>query len=191
MGIRLKRIKEILRFLIFSLVICSCASLGSKTIYNNLDQGVKTRINKIYITRPTQINIDFYKESGTDFYFDELDRVFSQYNISVIKSDTTISDFDNIKSDSKLKIPKASDCDFILIGRITRVTAMGQTRDYKIEYKLVKPADNNLKYYSKYSTTFGKSYVIVPGVGLPSEEQLMRDAIKLSLHNIERDLLKK
>ena len=191
MNFRLKSIKVALGILILPLVIYSCASLGSKTIYNGLGQGSKTQINKIYLTKPTEINIDFYKESSADFYFDELERVLSQYNIAVIKSDTTISNFDSINSNSKLKISNASDCDFILIGRVTRLTAMGQTRDYKVEYKLVNPTDYNLKYYSKYSTTFGKTNVVVPGAGFPSEEQLMRDAIILGLHNIERDIFKK
>jgi hypothetical protein len=191
MRIRLKRIKEAIGILIFQFVICSCASLGSKTIYNSLDQGSKTRINKVYVIKPTLINIDFYKESSADFYFDELKKILGQYNIAVIKSDTTISNFDNIKSDTELKISKASDCDFILVGRVTRLTALGQTRDFNVEYKLVKVTDNNLKYYSKYSTTYGKTYVVVPGVGLPTEEQLMRDAIKLGIHNIERDIFKK
>jgi hypothetical protein len=62
------------------------------------------------------------------------------------------------------------------------------TRDFRVDYKLVNPLDGKLKYHSCYSTTFGKTYTIVPGSGLPSEEQLMRDAIKLGFQNIKRDI---
>ena len=183
--------KLIIKLLGLTLVVCSCASLGSKTLYNSFDAGVNTRISKVYVTKPNQINIDFYKESGSDFYFDEIERLLKNYNIAMVKSDTSILNFDNISSDSELKITGASDCDYILIGKITRLTMMGQTRDFKVEYKLVNPLDNKLKYYSKYSTTFGKTYVIVPGGRIPTEEQLMRDAIKSGFNNIEKDILKK
>ena len=183
--------KLIIRLLIFALIVSSCASLGTKTLYNNFDPKVNLTISKVYVTKPNQINIDFYKESGSDFYFDEIERILKNYNIAIVKSDTTILNFDSISSDSELKITKASDCDYILLGKVTRLTLMGQTRDFKVEYKLVNPLDNKVKYHCKYSTTFGNTYVIVPGGRLPTEEQLMRDAIKLGFSNIEKVVLKK
>jgi hypothetical protein len=165
--------------------------LGSKTLYRSPDLGTKMRISKIYVIKPNQINTDFYKESWAVFYFDEIGKILKNFDIEMIKSDTTILNFDNITSDSDVKISKAQYCDYILLGKVTRLTMMGHTRDFEVEYKLVNPLDNKLKYSSKYSTTFGKTYVILPGGGLPSEEQLMRDAIKLGFSNIERDVLKK
>jgi hypothetical protein len=187
----LATMKLIIRLLILALIVGSCASLGTKTLYNSFDSNVNLTISKVYVTKPNQINIDFYKESGSDFYFDEIERILKNYNIAIVKSDTTILNFDNISSDSVLKISKASDCDYILLGKVTRLTMMGQTRDFKVEYKIVNSLDSKLKYYSKYSTTFGKTYVILPGSGIPTEEQLMRDAIKLGFSNIEKVVLKK
>ena len=174
--------------IIFSLN--SCASIGTRIIQNDYNKDHKPNIEKIYLVKPDLINIDFYKQSSTDFYFDELDRILKKYNIESIKMDASILNFDSVRYDKDLNIQNVSNTDYILVGRITRIVVMGRTRDFKIEYKLIDPNDNNTKYYSKYSTTFGKTYVMVPGVGLPSEEQLMRDAIKSGIHSFEKKLLK-
>jgi len=184
-------IKKLLGLLCFTLLLSSCASLGSKTLYSGLNSESKIKIEKILLIKPVLLNVNFYEESAADFYFKELQEQFDNYNIKVIKSNSTISDFDNIKPETEIQINEDSDCDYILIGRIKRLTVMGQTTDFRMDYKLIKSSDKKLVYSSKYSTTFGNTYVVVPGVGLPSEEKLMRDAIRLGLHNLKKDILNK
>lgn len=184
-----RKIAKAIVIMTLPFIFSSCASLGSRTLYNSFDQNYKSTISKIYITTPDQVNIDFYKASTPEFYFEELEKIFNTYNIEVIKSDSLI-DFDKISADNSFKLPGAITPDFILCSKITRMTAMGRTRDFSVEYKLLTPNDFKLIYHSKYSTTFGQTYVIVPGSGLPSEEQMIRDAIRLGLNNMEKDILK-
>ena len=179
-------IKKLLGLLCLTLVLSSCASLGSKTLYSGLNSESKIKINKILLTQPVLLNGNFYEESVNDLYFRELQRQLENYNIEVINSDLVVNDFDNIKPETEIRINQDSDCDYVLIGRITRLTVMGQTSDFRVEYKLIKSADRKLVYSSKYSTTFGSTYV-----GLPSEEKLMRDAIRLGLYKLKEDILNK
>jgi len=189
-----KNLKRTNKFILISFLVLTltyCASLGNKTIYNTLDQENNRKIAKIILLEPNQKNIDFYKRSTSDFYYDELEKVFRSYQIETFRMNSIKVDFDSITSDNKFQISTHQDCDYFLIGKITRLTMMGRTRDFEVEYKLISSIDYKLKYYSRFSTTFGQTYVVVPGAGLPSEEQIMRDAIKSGLHNIERDVLKK
>jgi hypothetical protein len=84
----MKTITKILGLSFLTLFICSCASLGTKTIYTAGDLAVGGKINKIYVIGPTLVNIDFYKSSTSDFYFNEVERVLKEYNIDIIKADT-------------------------------------------------------------------------------------------------------
>jgi len=187
-------LKRINRFILISFLasaLSCCASLGSKTMYNTLVSAEKGKIKKIILLKPSQINIDFYKESTSEFYYDELERILKNYMIETSKIDSVKIDFDSITSENKLQISTQKECDYFLIGKITRLILMGRTRDFEVEYKLISSSDYKLKYHSQFSTTFGKTYMVAPGIGFPSEEQIMRDAIKSGLYNIERDILKK
>jgi hypothetical protein len=172
-----------------SIIISGCAALGSKTIVNSFDQNKILRNSKILLVQPEQENIDFYAQSIPNFYFAELEKLLYPYNIEVLKSEEQV-DFDKVNGDIKLNLSETYSADYILYCKIIRLTAMGKTRDYEVEYKIVDFQSNTLMYHSKFSTTFGQTYVVVPGSGLPSEEQLIRDAIKKGFQKIEKDLLK-
>lgn len=173
-------------FILIPYLLTSCSTLGSKTLYNGFKKENEISITRVTLTPPIKNNVDFYKESLDKFYFDEMEGIFKGYEIETTRSEFSI-DFDDIKIESAGFLVT----DIIICCKITRLTALGKTRDYLVEYKLYDPKESKLLYHSKYSTTFGQTYVVFPGSGLPSEEQLIRDAIKNGLTKIRKDILEK
>lgn len=172
-----------------TIIMSSCASLGCRTIYHNFEKNRNNDIKKIYVMKPVLENVDFYKESASDFYFYEIEKILEKHAIEFVKGKSLNTSFKDISANDGLTFFTPIDCDYILVGKITRVTSMGMTSDFKVEYKLIDTSDHMLKYHTKYSTTFGKTYIILPGNnGFPSEETLMRDAVRLGMHNMEKNI---
>ena len=172
------------------LALSSCATVGTKVIYNDLDYSVTYNIKTVCIVNPDLVNFDAYHTSVMIYYFSELEKIFQKYNIRVTEGDLSLPAFNSIVPGTKLPVKDTVNCDFIVYGRITRIEAMKKTRDFKIEYKLIDPHDNLLKYYSSYSTTIGKTYIIGPGGELPGEERLIRNAIKDGFRKIDNYFMK-
>lgn len=182
---------QITIYILIALFMYSCASLGSKTLYNNLRTNDELEIKTICLVKPTFENFDFDNNDADNYYFEEVTNSLKEEGIDVQTDKSTEIEFDNFDNTSTFLKTSSIKCEYILSGKVERLTSMGMTRDFKVEYKLISSIDGKLKYHSKYSTTFGKTYVITPLSGWPTEEQLMRDAIKLGLRNLRKEILNK
>jgi len=184
-------LKKVFVLFTISLFTFSCASLGSKTLYLDKYVTIKTP-TKILLVRPTMVNCI----GGQDENFNCIEKLISlelaPYNISVKKSNIDYQDFDKIGQVSTFAGGNISNGDFLMFSKITRLTAMGQTRDYKVEYKLVSIFDKKLKFHSKYNTTVGATMIVIPGIkDFPNTDQLMAIAIKSGLYEFKKKLLTK
>ena len=174
-----------------SLITFSCASLGSKTLY--LDKDVTLmKPTKILLVRPTLVNCI----GGQDENYNSIEKLLKlelkPYSISVEKCNIDYQDFDKIGQGSNFAGDNISNGNFLMFTKLTRLTAMGQTRDYKVEYKLVSIIDNKLKFHSKYNTTVGATVVVIPGIkDFPNADQMMATAIRSGLHEFKKKLLTK
>lgn len=176
--------------LIALIVLVSCSSLGTSVKHNSLPSNLK--IDTLFIFKPNLKNVNFYKESTQEFYERELSNVFKKYNITVVSLSDSTSNFNDIRFDAFENKVTKSESNYVLAAEIVRLTAMDVTRDFNVNYKLLKAMDGSLQYHSEFSTTFGKTYVMFPGVTrFPTEEQLLTDAIRDGLIEFEKSAFMK
>jgi len=79
----------------------------------------------------------------------------------------------------------------VLSAKIELLQAMGQTRDSKVEYKLVSATTGKLVFHSKYNTTVGATRVIVPGISAyPNTDEIMLVGMSSGLHQFKHRLMR-
>ena len=87
--------KKLIGSVLIISLLNSCASLGTRVIQNDYNKDNKPKIEKIYLIKPDLINVDFYEESSTEFYLDELERILKEHNIELVKTNASILNFDS------------------------------------------------------------------------------------------------
>ena len=178
-------------WIVIPLLTVSCASLGSKTLYIDKEVSI-TKPTKIVLPKPIFINCIGGLEENYSCVEKYINLELTPYNISVSKTDFEYKDFDKIGYDTTNTSYGPSDADFLMFAKVTRLTAMGQTRDYKVEYKFVSTKDNKLKFHSKYNTTVGATVVVLPGIkDFPNTDEMMAIAIRSGLYEFKKNVLKK
>lgn len=183
--------QKLLLFTSILITIISCASLGSKTIYH-ADNISILKPTKILLIMPTLINPDENAGKTFETLKQQLSLELAPFEITFEKTNDSFQNFEEINPDETIKSETKYDADFLLFTKLIRLTAMQQTRDYKVEYKLVSLTDCKLKFYSKYNTTLGSTVVVVPGIKeYPTSEHIMIMAIRSGLHEFKKKLLQK
>ena len=184
-------LKWIIVAFVIPTMLLSCASLGSKTLYLDKNTTIKTP-TKIALMRPTLVNCIVEPDENYNFLEELLGLELAPYDISLEKCNIDYLDFDSIGQGSTSVDYGISNGEFLLFTKLTRLTSMGQTRDYKIEYKLVSILDNKLKFHSKYNTTAGATVVVIPVIKeYPNDDQAMAIAIRSGLYEFKKNLLSK
>ena len=165
-------------------LVLSCASLGSKVLYLDRDITIK-QPTKILLAKPTLVDFVSSQDENYSYLEKLLEEELASYNISFEKCDIDYQDFDSI-GESIIDYNILSG-EFLLFTKLIRLTAMGQTRDYIVEYKLVSTLDNKLKFHSKYNTTAGATVVVVPGIkNFPNDDEMLAIAIRSGLHEFKK-----
>ena len=173
------------------LAIVSCASLGSKTVYN-ADNFSISNPAKILLAKPLLVDCTGSEKETYFLLNDLIAKELNPFGITIDTSSAKFIDFDNVIADQPIEFENVYNANYLLLTKIKRLTAMGQTRDYKIEYKLVTFADNKLMFHSKYSTTFGATVVLIPGItDFPNSNQMMATAIRSGLYEFKKKLSNK
>lgn len=185
------KIIRTLLYVIITLTIISCASLGSKTLFLNQHYQLQNG-TKISIAKPTLIRVTQPIDEVQDIIKTIVSNELKQNNIVCESLVEDVPDFDDIQPDKDLSIPSSITSDYILVAKLERLVAMDITRDYKASYKLISVKDKKLVFYSKYSTTFGATVVVLPGIkDYPNTDQIMLIGITSGLHELKKKMIKK
>jgi hypothetical protein len=190
--IKKARMKQNYIFLILVIIgLCSCASLGSKTLY--IDENTKLAENtKIIIAEPTIINVDQSIKEVHEVLNIVISNELKKYNFQIQNSNTSLPNFTDISSKNNNSEIATLSSDFVIFTKIELFKFKNQTRDCKVEYKLVSTRTGELIFHSKFNSTFGASIVIIPVVKeYPNTDQIMLIGISSGLHQFKNRLLKR
>jgi hypothetical protein len=187
-----KRMKQ--KLVLFALMIVgmwSCASLGSKTLY--LDESVELPgQTKIIIAQPTLVEVNQAANEVQDVLTFVAQEELKDYDFVIEKSESVLPEFSNIETELKSADIENKSTDYVLSAKIELLKAMGQTRDCKVEYKLISAQTGDLVFHSKYNTTVGATVVIVPGIkDYPNTDQIMLIGLSSGFHQFKNKLMKK
>jgi len=171
--------------------ICSCASIGSKTLY--FDEKTKP-IEKsiIIVSQPTLIEVNQSKNEVQDILTLVSREELKEFNFIIEKSEVNLPEFGIIENEMKKVNALHLNADYILSAKVELLKAMNQTRDCKVEYKLVSIKTGELVFHSKYNTTFGATVILVPLVqAYPNTDQIMLLGLSSGFYELKNKLLKK
>jgi hypothetical protein len=171
--------------------IWSCASLGSKTLY--LDENIKLiERTKIIVSQPTLINVNQATNEVQEILTLVAQQELKEFNFVIEKSEDKLPEFNIIETEMKNAVAQDVNADYILSAKIELLKAMNQTRDCKVEYKLISTKTGKLVFHSKYNTTFGATVVIIPGIkDYPNTDQIMLIGLSSGFHQFKNRLMKK
>jgi hypothetical protein len=178
-------------FAIMIVGIWSCASLGSKTLY--LDENIKLiERTKIIVSQPTLINVNQATNEVQEILTLVAQQELKEFNFVIEKSEDKLPEFNIIETEMKNAVAQDVNADYILSAKIELLKAMNQTRDCKVEYKLISTKTGKLVFHSKYNTTFGATVVIIPGIkDYPNTDQIMLIGLSSGFHQFKNRLMKK
>ena len=175
---------------ILSLAMHSCASLGSKTLYLDEDAQIPEK-TRIIIAEPTVIKVNQPIEEVHEVLTLVVQKELAEFDFIIEQSETTLPEFGLLGSEGAASEITPMDGDYVLSAKIELLQAMGQTRDSKVEYKLVSAKTGKLLFHSKYNTTVGATRVIVPGISAyPNTDEIMLVGMSSGLHQFKHKLMR-
>jgi len=171
--------------------ISSCASLGSKTLY--LDENTKlTEKTRIIVSQPTLISVNQAENEVQEILTLVAQQELKDFNFIIEKSVDKIPEFNIIENEMKNEVTQELNADYVLSAKIELLKAMNQTRDCKVEYKLVSTKSGKLVFHSKFNTTFGATVVVIPGIkDYPNTDKIMLIGLSSGFHQFKNKLMKK
>ena len=184
-------IKKTILFALMIIGIWSCASLGSKTLY--FDENTKlTEKTKIIVSLPTLINVNQSENEVQEILTLVSRKELKEFNFIIEKSEVKLPEFGIIQTEMKNVNVQYINADYVLSAKIELLKAMNQTRDCKVEYKLVSFKTGELVFHSKYNTTFGATVVLVPGIkDYPNTDEIMLIGLSSGFYEFKNKLIKK
>ncbi len=184
----MKQKNVLLALMIFGL--WSCASLGSKTLYHDKSAELAEQ-TKIIVSQPTLINVNQSINEVQEVLTLVAKTELKEFNFNIEKSETKLPEFSIIEPEINISAIEDLTADYILSAKIELLKAMNQTRDCKVEYKLVSAKTGKLVFHSKYNTTFGATIVVLPGIkDYPNTDQIMLTGLSSGFHQFKNKLMK-
>lgn len=182
--------RKTLLFAIMIAGIYSCASLGSKTLY--LDENTKLIENtKIIVSQPKLISVNQAENEVQEILTLVAQQELKDFNFIIEKSEDKLPEFNIIENEMKNAVAHDINADYVLSAKIELLKVMNQTRDCKVEYKLVSTKTGKLVFHSKFNTTFGATVVVVPGIkDYPTTDQIMLIGLSSGFHQFKNKLMK-
>ena len=169
------------KLFIILITMSSCASLGTKTIYEIPEYREKIKKSKIIIFSPELIGFKNNEINlTTNNYFKVLTEFCNSKNISYSIFKDTYIEFDSINFDNDL-IYNDVDAKYMLVGQVQPIVVLGQRGDIKVNYKIYEITNKKLVIHTRFNTAFGKTYFLF----IPTYDKIVKDAIKSGLHNID------
>ncbi|NEN25224.1 hypothetical protein G3O08_17140 [Cryomorpha ignava] len=180
-----------LLFALLIIILWSCASLGSKTLY--IDETAKLpEQTKIIISQPTTIHVDQPIDEVHEVLTFVITEELAEYNFIIEKYNGELPSFSAIDTLNDKSIITSLNADYVLSAKIELLKSMNQTRDCKVEYKLVSTKTGKLTFHSKYNTTVGASTLVLPGIkDYPDTDRIMLVGMSSGLHQFENKLMRK
>ncbi len=176
---------------LFTIGLWSCASMGSKTLYHDESSELPEK-TKIVVSQPNLINVNQSKNEVQEILVLIAQEELKEFNFIIEKSESNLPDFNTIEGELKNVGDEELTADYVLSAKIELLKAMNQTRDCKVEYKLVSAKTGELVFHSKYNTTFGATVVVLPGIkDFPNADQIMLIGLSSGFHQFKNKLMKK
>ena len=178
-------------FALMIIGLCSCASLGSKTLYIDESAELPER-TKIVVSQPTLIEVNQSENEVKEILTLVAKEELKEFNFIIEKAEITSPEFSVIETEIRNDGAQELTADYVLSAKVELLKAMNQTRDCKVEYKLVSAKTGELVFHSKYNTTFGATVVVVPGIkDYPNTDQIMLTGLSSGFHQFKNKLMKK
>jgi hypothetical protein len=169
-------------------LLSSCASLGSKTLFFDESQSIKSN-STFTIGEPNLVKGKQSTSEVQELVKEVVESELQKFNIKGEIFPNVRYDFDKIIPNKKIDIPDSISTDYILLIKLERLTSMDVTRDYKALYKLISVKEKKLIFSSKYNTTFGATAIVLPGIkDYPNTDQLMLTGITSGLYQLKKKL---